>query len=77
MTTSPPGHHREAKAALMTTAKLQQLLANSCEMTTFAESCNDLECNDCEVDKLETRHPLPDVHEILCRFMAAVVSGAF
>ena len=42
-TTSPPGHHGEAKFALKTTAKLQQLHANSREMTTFAESCNDRE----------------------------------
>ena len=34
MTTSPPGHH-----ALTMTAKLQQLRANSREMTTIAESC--------------------------------------
>ena len=43
MTTSPPSHHRDAKNALTTTAKLQQLRANSREMTTFAESCNDRE----------------------------------
>ena len=41
ITTSPPGHHREAKIALATTAKLQQLLANNREMATCAESCND------------------------------------
>ena len=40
-TTFLSGRHREAKIALMTTAKLQKLRANSREMTTFAESCND------------------------------------
>ena len=32
MTTAPPGHHWEATVALTTTAKLQQLRANSREM---------------------------------------------
>ena len=39
MTTSPPGHRREAKTALTATAKLQQLRANNREITTFADSC--------------------------------------
>ena len=43
MTTSPPGHHREAKTALTTTAKLTTLRANNREMTAFAESCNNRE----------------------------------
>ena len=34
MTTSPPGHHRDATAALTTAAKLQQFRANSREMTS-------------------------------------------
>ena len=54
MTTSPPGHHWEAKIALTTTAKLQQLRANNREMTTFAESCNDCEMQQPWSDKLET-----------------------
>ena len=41
MMTSPPSHHWEAIIALTTTAKLRQLRANSREMTTFAQSCND------------------------------------
>ena len=34
MTTSSPGHHREAKVALVTTAKILQLWANNREMRT-------------------------------------------
>ena len=34
MTTSPPGHHQEATVALTTAAKLQQVRANSREMTS-------------------------------------------
>ena len=58
MTTSPPGHHREEIIALTTAAKLQQLRANSHEMTTFAESCNNCESNDRDVtsQKLNNRH---------------------
>ena len=77
MMTSPPGHHREAKIALTTTAKLQQLRANSREMTTFAESCNDREMQRPWNDELETAQLLQNVHEILRRFMAVVVSIAF
>ena len=84
MTTSPPGHRweanghlREAKTALVTTAKLRQLRTNSREMTTSAESCNDHEMQRPWNDKLETAQSLQNVHEILRRFMAVVISSAF
>ena len=76
MTTSPPGHHREAKIVLTTTAKVQQLRANSREMTTFAESCNDREMQRPRSDKLETAQSLQLLYEILRRFMAVVISSA-
>ena len=77
MTTSPPSNYREAKIALTSTTKLQQLRANSREMTTFAESCNDREMQGPWSDKLETADWQQNVHEILRRFMAVVVSSAF
>ena len=84
MTTSPPGHRweanghlREAKTALTTTAKLRQLRANSREMTTSAESCNDREMQRPWNDKSETQQLPLELHEILRRFMAVVVSSAF
>ena len=77
MTTSPPDHHREARIALTTTAKLQQLRANSREVTTFAESCNDRETQRPWSDKLETAQLLQNVYEMSRRFMAVVVSSAF
>ena len=61
MTTSPPGHLREAKIALTMTAKLQQLRANSHEMTTFAEACNDREMQRPRSDKLETAQLLQNL----------------
>ena len=75
-TTSPPGHRRAAKIALTTAAKLQQLRANNCEMTTFATSCNERECKDCEV----TSQKLNNCRLGCVRFCAAlwhVVSSVF
>ena len=58
------------------TAKLQQLRANSREMRSFAESCNDREMQRPRSDKLETAQSLQNMHEILRRFVAVVVSSA-
>ena len=70
MTTSPPGHHWQARVALTTTAKLQQLGANSRDM----KSCNNRKTQRPWSDKLETAQSLQNVHEILRCFMAVVVS---
>ena len=84
MTTSPPGHHweanghlQEAKIALTMTPELQQLQANNREMTTSAESCNDREMQQPWNDKSEAQQSPPELHEILHRLMAVVVSSAF
>ena len=63
--------------ALTTTAKLPQFRANSREMTTFAQSCSDRQMQRPRSEKLETAQLLQNVHEILRRFMAVVVSSAF
>ena len=56
------------------TTKLQQVRANSREMTTFAESCNDRDMQRPWSDKLETAQSLQNMHEfcIASAFMAVV-----
>ena len=73
----PPGHHWEVKIALTKTAKLQQFRANRSEMTTFAESCNARHMQRLWSDKLDTAQSMQNVHDMLRRFMAVVVSSAF
>ena len=69
MTTSSPGHHQEAKVALTTTAKLQDLRANNREIRTFVESCDDREMQRPWNDKSEAQQLPHELHEILRRFM--------
>ena len=59
------------------TAKLQQFRANSCELTTFVESCNDRQMQRPRSDKLDTAQSLQNVREIWHRFMAVAVFSAF
>ena len=64
MTTSPPGHRREAKLAITATASLQKLWASNREIKTSAKSCNDRKMQQRWNNESETQQSLPKVPAI-------------